>query len=92
MPSRFELCGGRQRLLVVTSDALAPAITPEMLGDATTTQPTVVADPHADMLVCYEVEGLSMPRIASAVLDQRFQLVEAAARLHTRTDVPWMPL
>ncbi len=31
-------------------------------------------------------------RIAAKVLDQRFQAVEVAARLHTRTDVPWTPL
>ncbi len=92
VPSRFEMCGGRQRLLVMAPELLAPAVTPEMLGEAVTALPTVVADPHADMLICYEVEGLALPRIASVVLDQRFQVVEAAARLHTRTDVPWTPL
>jgi hypothetical protein len=92
VPPRFEMCGGRQRLLVVAPEPLAPAITPETLGEAVTALPTIVADPHADMLICYEVEGLTMPRIASAVLDQRFQIVEAASRLHTRTDVPWTPL
>ena len=92
VPPRFEMCGGRQRLLVVAPEPLAQAITPEMLGEAVTALPTVVADPNADMLICYEVEGLTMPRIASVVLDQRFQVVEAAARLHTRSDVPWTPL
>jgi serine/threonine protein kinase len=92
VPACFQMCGGRQRLLVVAPESLAPAITPDKLGDGVTTLPTVVADPYADMLVCYEVEGLSLPRIATAVLDQRFQVVEAAARLHTRSDISWTPL
>ncbi len=92
VPARFEMCGGRQRLLVVAPEPLAPAITPETLGEAVTALPTVVTDTHADMLICYEVEGLTIPRVASVVLDQRFQVVEAASRLHTRTDVPWTPL
>jgi hypothetical protein len=90
-PPRFDTCGGRQRLLVVVPEASASAITPETLGGLAT-PPTIVADPHADMMLCYEVEGLALSRIATAVLDQRFQVVEAASRLHTRTDVPWTPL
>ena len=54
--------------------------------------PTVLADAGSDMLVCYEVEDQPLRRIAAKVLDQRFQAVEVAARLHTRTDVPWTPL
>jgi serine/threonine protein kinase len=92
VPACFQMCGGRQRLLVVAPEELVPAITPDKLGEDVTTLPTVVADPHADMLVCYEVEGLSLTRIATAVLDQRFQIVEAAARLHTRSDISWTPL
>ena len=91
-PRRFANCGGQQRLLVVASEGLAPSITPAALGDATTASPTVVADSHSDMLVCYEVQDLPLKRIAAAVLDQRYQAVEAASRLHTRSDVAWTPL
>jgi hypothetical protein len=91
VPPRFAACGGQQRLLIVAPDELAPSITPQSLGDATTAAPTVVSDSLADMLVCYEVEDLLLDRIAATVLDQRFQAVEAASRLHTRTDVPWTP-
>ncbi len=44
------------------------------------------------MLICHEIEDLPLKRIASVVLDQRFHAVQAASRLHTRTDVPWTPL
>ena len=48
--------------------------------------------PAATCLICYEVEDQPLRRIAAKVLDQRFQAVEVAMRLHTRTDVPWTPL
>ena len=89
---RFAGCGGQQRMFVVASEALSEAITPNALGEKVTTPPTVIVDPQADMLICHEIEDLSLKRIASAVLDQRFQVVEAASRLHTRTDVQWVPL
>jgi serine/threonine protein kinase len=91
-PARFAMCGGRQRLLVVAPDAVASGLTPDTFGGAASTVPTIVADPNAEMLFCYEVEGIALPRVASEVLDQRFQIIEAAARLHTRTDVHWKPL
>ena len=91
-PQRFSTCGGQQRLLVVASEALSSAITPAALGDEAAAPPTVIVDPQADMLICHEIEDLPLKRIASVVLDQRFHAVQAASRLHTRTDVPWTPL
>jgi hypothetical protein len=69
-----------------------PAVAAQVSGDGATVAPTVLADAGSDMLVCYEVEDQPLRRMAAAVLDQRFQAVEVAARLHTRTDVPWSPL
>jgi hypothetical protein len=77
---------------VVAPEAIAPLITPQAVAEGGDAQPTVVIDDEADLLVCYEVEELPLPRVAAAVLDQRFQAVEAASRLHTRSDVPWTPL
>jgi hypothetical protein len=91
-PQRFAGCSGQQRVFVVASEALSEAITPGALGDKVATPPTVIVDPQADMLICHEIEDLPLKRIASAVLDQRFHAVEAASRLHTRTDVQWTPL
>jgi hypothetical protein len=52
----------------------------------------VVTGTDNGVLLCYEAEQLSLRRVAAAVLDQRFQNVEVADRLHTRIDVSWTPL
>jgi len=52
----------------------------------------VVADPAEDSLLCIEMDQLPLRRVAATLLDNQFQNVELAARLHTRTDVPWMSL
>jgi hypothetical protein len=90
LPRCLTICGGQRRLLIVAPEQLAPRITPQACGDAAA--PTVITDSDADLLVCYEVEDLPLGRVASAVVGQRFQAVEAASRLHTRMDVPWTTL
>ena len=92
LPQRFAACGGQRRLLVVAPEQLAPAVAAQMSGDGESPAPTVLADAGSDLLVCYEVEEQPLPRVAAKVLDQRFQAVEVASRLHTRTDVAWTPL
>ncbi len=92
LPRRFTGCGGQQRLLVVAPEQLAPAVTRQTPSNGESLAPTVLADADSDMLVCYEVEDQPLRRIAAKVLDQRFQTVEIASRLHTRTDVSWTPL
>ena len=92
LPQRFTACGGERRLLVVASPQLAPVVTAETQGNGDSPLPTVLADNNSDLLVCYEVEGQPLRRIAAKVLGQRFQATEVASRLHTRMDVPWTPL
>ena len=92
LPQQFTACGGQRRLLIVAPEQLAPAVTAQFPGNSESPPPTVLADAGSDLLVCYEVEELPLPRVAAKVLDQRFQAVEAASRLHTRTDVAWTPL
>ncbi len=92
LPRRFAACGGQRRLLVVAPKQLAPAVAAQTSGSGESPLPTVLADAGSDLLICYEVEDQPLRRIAAEVLDQRFQAVEVASRLHTRTDVPWTPL
>jgi hypothetical protein len=92
LPRRFTGCGGQRRLLVVAPEQLAPVVAAQTCGNGELPEPTVLADAGGEMLVCYEVEGQPLQRIAAKVLDYRFQAIEAASRLHTRTDVPWTPL
>jgi hypothetical protein len=85
-------CGGAQRLLLVAPEGILPAQLLEQLGDGAAEPPTVIADEENEVLLCYELEQLSLRRVAAAVLDRRFKSVEVAARLHTRIDVPWSAL
>ena len=64
----------------------------QRIRDEVPTPPTVLADKENEVLLCYEMEQLPLPRVAAAVLDQRFQNVEVASRLHTRIDVQWSNL
>ena len=91
-PRRFHGCGGQRRVLVVVPEPLAPLVAAQPPRDGGSLVPTVLADAGSDMPICYEVEDLPLRRMAAKLLDQRFQAVEAASRLHTRSDVPWTPL
>jgi len=85
-------CGGARRLLLVTPDDLSPVELLKQISNAVLEPPTVVADKENEVLLCYEMEQLPLRRVAAAVLDQRFQNVEVASRLHTRVDVSWPAL
>ena len=89
---RMSECGGQRRLLLVTPEDLPPAELLQQLGDKLAQPPTVIAGPEDSVLLCYDVEGLPLRRVAAAVLDRRFPNAELASRLHTRIDVPWSPL
>jgi hypothetical protein len=82
-------CGGGRRLLLLTPTDLSAADLIRRIHEETPTPPTVVADKENEVLLCYEMEQLPLRRVAAAVLDQRFQNVEVASRLHTRIDVQW---
>ena len=92
LPQRFATCGGEQRLLIVAPEQLLPLVAKQTPGEGETPVPTVLADAANDILVCYEVQDISLQRVAAKVLDQRYQAIELASRLHTRSDVPWTPL
>jgi len=104
LPQHFADCGGQRRLLVVVPEQLAPAVADQAPRNGEPSTPTmgtwyptgcpatVLAEAGGDMLVCYEVEDQPLQYLAAKVLDQRFQAVDVASRLHTRTDVPWTPL
>jgi hypothetical protein len=89
---KFSDCGGARRLLVIAPAGFPAADLVAQTSHETTASPTIVADGGDDVIICYETEHLSLPHVAAAVLNQRLQHVEVAARLQTRVDVPWAPL
>jgi hypothetical protein len=44
------------------------------------------------LVLCREGEDVSLLRAATALIDDRPDFAAAARRVHTRTDVSWMPL
>jgi hypothetical protein len=85
-------CGGARRLLLVAPEDYSTTKLAEQLDGDVLEPPTMIAGAESDVLLCYEVEQLSLRRVAASILNQRFQNVETASRLHTRIDVPWSPL
>lgn len=45
-----------------------------------------------EAVFCYEAEQIPLPRLAAGLIEYRRDLAEAAARLHSRQDVPWSQL
>lgn len=93
----LQICGGRRRLWCVIPEQLAdqysPATLAAQLGPNVFRQlPGVVPDAASDLVLLYELGDLSLPHVAARLIDFRPDLIDAAARLHTRSDVTWTPL
>ncbi len=81
-------CGGAQRILLS-----APALLLDRLKQtcqaATEIKPTVLASTEEQILVCCELDRLSLPRVAAHCLKDQLDLTSLARRLHARIDVNW---
>ena len=93
----LQRCGGRRRLLCVIPEQLAEhynsASLAAQLGPNVFRQlPAIVPDATSDLVLLYELGDLSLPHAAANLCDFRPDLLDAAARLHTRSDVTWAPL
>jgi hypothetical protein len=84
-------CGGARRLLVVSPDDELARLPGEGFHGTPPT-PSVVIDTDADLILCHEIEQLSVARVAATLIDHRADYEEAASRLHTRIDVVWARL
>jgi hypothetical protein len=89
---KLSNCGGTRRLLVVAPQDLAMPQLLEQFGLDTATAPTLVAGPDDGLELCYEAQDLALRRVAATLLNGRTPYVEAASRLHTRIDVPWVAI
>ena len=94
---RLQCCGGQRRLFAVIPAPLAEqydsARLAAQLGPNVFRQlPTIVPDTCSDLVLLYELGDLSLPHVAAQLCDFRTDLIDAAARLHTRGDVTWAPL
>lgn len=84
--------GGQQRMLLVLPEGSSEASLRETISAQIGQPPTVVYDSDRDATICYEVNGLILSQAAATIIEHRSEYVQAAQRLHTRTDVEWSPL
>lgn len=84
--------GGATRLFVF-ADADADAARIKTLMSETLGEPSATFCPtNGEYVVCYEGEGVWLADAAEGLLQGRYDLLEAAQRLHVRSDVHWTPL
>ena len=93
----MQRCGGQRRLFVVVPTELAQkydaATLADKLGPNIFRQPpTIVPDNSSDLVLLYELGDISLPHVAANLCDFRADLIDAAGRLHTRSDITWTPL
>ena len=93
----LQRCGGRRRLVCVIPELLAEhyssATLAAQLGPGIFRQlPGVVPDASTDLVLLYELGDISVPHAAAHLIDFRPDLIDAASRLHTRSDITWTPL
>jgi hypothetical protein len=86
---RILHCGGAHRLMMALSAGQSSARLVELAVQGRPQFPSVVCDAAADIVVCHEVEAISLANIAAALTHDDPHCIEVAQRLHTRVDVQW---
>ena len=89
---RLPACGGGKRVLLVLPEGSDPAAIQSSLKTDFDETSSVVFDHDGEMVLCHEVESISLTRAAAALADNRPDYADAASRLHTRADVCWTSL
>jgi len=86
---RLQACGGSRRLWSIAPSAALGAALRAALELETTQQPSLAIDSHSDCVIGWEIEGMSLPRVAADLIDNQRDIASLAARLHTRLDIAW---
>jgi hypothetical protein len=87
---RLNQCGGASRMLLVLPEPVQDPRVQSMFSARFGQPPTMAFDAHCDAALCCEMEQIPLAPIAATLIDYRRDYAEAAARLHTRSDVSWM--
>jgi hypothetical protein len=88
-PKLLKTAGGGRRLLLVTPGGVEASHLQEEVQLACGDNASVVSDGGNQVLLCYDVEQLSLEAVTGRFLKSLPDCQELAARLHTRTDVNW---
>lgn len=91
-PRLLPKCGGASRLLIAVPNGSSTKALSQCVIDQFQEKPTLLEATNGDVDVCYEVDQMSLPVIASNLISTCPDCAEYVARLHTRTDIQWTPL
>jgi serine/threonine protein kinase len=82
-------CGGQRRLLLVCPRGCGQGRLPELVREGTGQTPSCVCDSDVNMVLCYEMQNVSLARVAEMMTVEDSECAHLASRIHTRTDVAW---
>ncbi len=85
-------CAGSQRLLAVLPTGSAGGALQSAISQHAEPQATLLTDADPQLILCFEQQELSLAHVAARLVEGRKDLIEIAARLHTRADVAWTDL
>ena len=85
-------CGGATRLLVVLPRGEHASTMQQLIENAVDETPTTVLDDDRDIVFCHEAEQIGLVDVANKLIEYRPYCADIAARIHTRTDVDWIPI
>ncbi len=91
-PRLLPKCGGTSRLLIAVPNGSSTKALAQSVVDQFQEKPTILEATNGDVDVCYEIDEMPLPVIASTLISSCPDCVEYVARLHTRTDIQWTPL
>ncbi len=86
---RLGACGGSRRLWLIGACDPPSTSLRSMIELEAAEPPTVAIDPHSDFVIGWEIEGISLPRVAAQLIDNQREVAQLAALLHTRLDIDW---
>jgi serine/threonine protein kinase len=86
---RLTECGGSRRLWFVGASDHVSALVQKSLEDQSTQPPAAAVDASSDFVIGWEVEGMSLSRVAANVIDNQREVARLASLLHTRQDIDW---
>ena len=86
---RLPKSGGGKRLLVIAPRTTDEATVRAGLKDCEEGKFSLMRVTESELILCYEVQDLSLPIIATRLTQHHENCIPAASRLHTRIDVQW---
>jgi hypothetical protein len=86
---RLPKSGGGKRLLVVAPETTQDETIRSGLKECENGQFSVMRTGESELVLCYEVQDLSLPIVATRLVEHHENCIPAASRLHTRIDVTW---